>query len=234
MRILVTRPGREAEGTARALRARGHDVFVSPVLEVMPTGVPLPKGPFVAVLATSAQAINALAEAQARSLRTTPLYVVGARTAAAAQARGLRNPEVVAEDGARLAASLREAGLSSRNVLYLAGRDRKPTLEDACAKLDCQVEVAVVYEARPVASLTPEAVAGLRDGSIDAVLHYSRRSAMLTLGLVRKAGLMSGFARARHLCLSKDIATPLSEAGLKVVISPAANTRSLFEMLETS
>jgi uroporphyrinogen-III synthase len=92
----------------------------------------------------------------------------------------------------------------------------------------------VVYEARPAVSLTPEAVAALQDSNIDAVLHYSRRSATLTLVLVRKAGLMAGFSRARHVCLSQDVATPLREASLKVVISPAANTRSLFEMLETS
>jgi uroporphyrinogen-III synthase len=232
MRVLVTRPARAAEGTARMLRARGHEVLVAPVLEVVPTGAPLPAGPFAAVLATSAQAFEALSEAQVHGLREAPLYLVGARTAAASRARGLAVPRVVAPDGARLAESLREAGLSSRNVLYLAGRDRKATLEEACAKLDCRLHVVEVYEARPADGLTPEVVAALEGCRIDAVLHYSRRSAELALELARAAGVLPGFSHARHVCLSGDVAEPLRAAGVPTVISTAPNTHALFDALE--
>jgi uroporphyrinogen-III synthase len=58
MRVLVTRPAREAESTARRLQARGHQAVVAPVLEIVRTGFTLPEGPFDAVLATRAWRIS--------------------------------------------------------------------------------------------------------------------------------------------------------------------------------
>ena len=57
MRLLVTRPADQAEQTAQKLRALGHLPIVAPVLEIAPTGAPLPQGGFDLVLATSAQAL---------------------------------------------------------------------------------------------------------------------------------------------------------------------------------
>jgi uroporphyrinogen-III synthase len=233
MRILVTRPARVAEETASRLGGLGHEPVVSPVLDVAATGAVLPPGPFDMVLATSAQAIEALTEAQIRQISGVPLYVVGARTAAAVELRGLAHAVSVAVDGAKLAQTLREAGMSSRNVLYLAGRDRKTGLEEACAKLDIALAVAVLYEARPAAALTPAAISALRDGQIDAVLHFSRRSAEIFLQLARAAHLGGALRRPRHICLSADVAAPLLAEGLTVVLSPAPNALSLFGALES-
>jgi uroporphyrinogen-III synthase len=233
MRVLVTRPAREAGQTAAGLRALGHEAVISPVLEVVAIGSALPDEPFDLVLATSAQAIEALTEAQIQQISGVPLYVVGARTAAAAERRGVAHPASVAVDGAKLAQTLREAGMSSRNVLYLAGRDRKADLEEACAKLDVRLSVAVLYEARPAKALTPAAISTLNEGTLDAVLHFSRRSAEVFLQLARTANLTEALQRPRHFCLSGDVATPLLQDGLTAVVSPAPNAQSLFGMLES-
>ncbi len=56
---------------------------------------------------------------------------------------------------------------------------------------------------------------------LEAVLHYSRRSAALALALARSAGREPALYRLKHLCLSHDVAVPLVEAGLAAHFVPA-------------
>ena len=123
--------------------------------------------------------------------------------------------------------------MSSRNVLYLAGRHRKSAIEAACAKLDCQLFVVEIYEAQPAASLTDEAVEALRGGRIDAVLHFSRRSAEVFLGLADAAGLKDRLQAVHHVCISADAAQPLRSSCLPVAIAEAPDALSLFATLES-
>jgi uroporphyrinogen-III synthase len=58
--------------------------------------------------------------------------------------------------------------------------------------------------------MDPPVAAGLADGSIDAVLHYSRRSASLFRDMAAAAGVdPSGVL---HICISDDAAAPLFTA----------------------
>ena len=184
-------------------------------------------------IAAAVQAIEALTLAQVEALSGVPLHVVGRRTAAAARARGFASPASVAADGAELAQTLREAGMSSRNVLYLAGRHRKSAIEEACAKLDCQLSVVEIYEAQPAASLTDEVLEALNSGRIDAVLHFSRRSAEVFLGLADAAGLKDRLQAVHHVCISADAAQPLRSSCLPVAIAEAPDALSLFATLES-
>ena len=106
----------------------------------------------------------------------SPLYVVGARTARAAEARGWRLAAPPAPDAARLAETLRRELPPGASVLYLAGRDRKPALEAALGGF-CALEVAEAYVAEARASWRPPEIRAL--ASCAAALHYSRRSAVL-------------------------------------------------------
>ncbi len=62
MRILLTRPQADAERTAAALRARGHEVIVAPLLDIeIVSDAELGGGPWAAILVTSANAVRAIA-----------------------------------------------------------------------------------------------------------------------------------------------------------------------------
>ena len=62
MRLVITRPEPDASRTAQALARLGHEPILSPMLDVvLDPAVALPEGPFQAVLATSSNAIRALA-----------------------------------------------------------------------------------------------------------------------------------------------------------------------------
>ncbi len=178
-----------------------------------------------AVVATSAKAFIGQATLEA----TPPLYAVGARTARAAEARGWRLAAPPAPDAAQLIETLRRELPPAARVLYLAGRDRKPTLE---AALDgfCALEVVEAYAAEARDTWSPAEIRAL--ASCSAALHYSRRSATLAVRLAEKSGRAEHFLALSHFCLSDDVAKPLLESGAPcVVVAERPNEAALFAAL---
>ncbi|WP_158811129.1 uroporphyrinogen-III synthase [Beijerinckia sp. L45] len=226
MRLLLTRAAEDAARTRTKLEAAGHTVFVSPVLVFEPTGEPWTHNQPEGLVATSSRAFSAIAD-ESPDLLPLPLYLVGARTEAAARRHGFAGPVIVAPDGAGLVAILQ--GQPAMRLLYLAGVDRKPDIEAGLAATLHRLMVIETYEAVAVESLKPEVVAALRNGVIDGVLHYSRRSAEIFLMLAARASVDQ--TKTPHLCLSSDVAAPLREAGcLEVHVAPTpdeAGMRSL-------
>ena len=229
MRVLVTRPRHDAERTAEALRALGHEPLPSPVMEVVATGAPVARDGAQALIATSAQAFNCLGAGVASTLAGLPLFLVGARTARAAQAAGLGEPEACTPRAEDLVPAIASWRAPPARLLYLAGHTRKPDLEMHLLVQGYELAVPVVYEARPVHALAPRAASALRAGQIDAVLHFSRRSAALFMTLVTREGLAAQLMRVRHICISDDAAEPLEG---RVVIAPTPDSEGLFAALE--
>jgi uroporphyrinogen-III synthase len=198
VRVLVTRPPELAARTARLLSALGHQPLLAPVLEIAPTGAAPPDGPFDVLLATSAQAFIGLTP-PAR-LRFAPLACVGEKTAEAGRAAGL-SVSIVAPRAETLAQWL--IGEKAQcSALYLAGRERKPILEERLREAGWRLEIVETYDARPVAAWPVEVETALMRDEIDAILHYSSRSAELALALTG-ADVAS---RLWHFCLSPEIA----------------------------
>jgi len=227
MRVLVTRPPDQAPQTAEKLVALGHQPFLAPVLEIVPTGAKPPGGAFDLLLATSAQAFLGLEPSSA--IAALPLACVGAKTAEAGRKLGLSVPWVGADSEA-LAAMLLSEG-DAKSALYLAGRERKGVLERLLRDNGWRVEIVETYEARPV-TVWPENIrAALARNEIDAVLHYSPRSAALALVL---AGRDSA-RRLRHFCLSAEIASVCRDwaPGEKIIASSQPDEESLMTLLRT-
>jgi len=214
VRLLLTRPEPDAQRTAAALRAHGHDVIVAPLLRIAPVAdAPIGAGPWAAILITSANAAHALAaHAGATELRALPVFAVGRRSADAMAAAGFAG--VTSADGnvgdlARLvAARLQPAA----RLLYLAGEDRSGDLAGDLRAHGFAVETTVIYRAIATPGLPP-AVAQALAGGIDGVLHFSRRSAEVFVDAARAAGLLESALQAAHFCLSAPIAEPLAQAG---------------------
>jgi uroporphyrinogen-III synthase len=214
VRLLLTRPEPDAQRTAAALRAQGHDVIVAPLLRIAPIAdAPIGTGPWAAILITSANAAHAIAtDARVAPLRALPVFAVGRRSADAMAAAGFA--DVTSADGnvgdlARLvAARLQPAA----RLLYLAGEDRSGDLAGDLRARGFAVETTVIYRAIAAASLPPAAAQALASG-IDGVLHFSRRSAEFFVDAARAAGVLESALRAAHFCLSAPIAEPLAQAG---------------------
>jgi uroporphyrinogen-III synthase len=235
MRLLVTRPEGEGERTAAALRLRGHEVWLAPLLRIEAIeDAELGAGPWQAALFTSANAVLAIAaHRRFAELKGLPAYVVGIRSAKAAAAAGFA--PVHSADGdidalvALVAAKVQD---TRRPLIYLAGEQRTGDLAGALAARGLTVETAVVYRGVMVTRLPPRVETLLATGEIDAVLHYSARSAQAFLGALTATGSADLSINIKHLCLSSQVAAPLLAAGVSSVgVAAAPNELALFECI---
>lgn len=214
VRLLLTRPEPDAQRTAAALRAQGHDVITAPLLRIEPVPeAQIGEGPWAAILITSANAAHVIsAHARVAPLRALPVFTVGRRSADAMAAAGFA--DVTSADGnvsdlARLvAARLQPTG----PLLYLAGEDRAGDLAGDLRGRGFAVETTIVYRSIAATALPPAAAQALASG-IDGVLHFSRRSAEAYVDAARAAGVLGRALKPIHFCLSAQVAEPLAQAG---------------------
>ena len=229
MRILVTRPEPDGERTAQKLRARGCEVVLAPVLQmVLLDQVEVGAGPWDAVAMTSANAAHALARHSRRlELVRLPVLTVGRHTAEAARAAGFT--DIASADGNEQTLARLIGGhlVGGNKILYLAGEDRAGDLAAAVAPHGVKVETVVVYRAVAADCLPEATAAALRAGEFNGVLHFSRRSALIYLDCARAAGVLDSALQPFQYCISKAVAEPLMAAGAKqiaVAKSPEENT----------
>ncbi len=233
MRIIVTRPQPDAERTADALRAQGHEVVVAPLLRLETLKEDFGAGPFAAVLITSANGARAAAQhPRADELRALPWFAVGDRSAAAARAEGFAGVTSADGDAGDLADLVAERCRDAKApLLYLAGSERSGDLSGDLQARGFAVRTAIGYRAvaLPFPPLLQQA---LQQAAVDAVLHFSRRSAELYVRGAAEAGITSPALKPRHYCLSAQVAEPLVAAHVsRVVIADAPNETALLAAL---
>jgi uroporphyrinogen-III synthase len=232
MRLVVTRPPADSERTAAALRARGHDVLVAPLMRVEAAAAGL-AGNWGAVVITSANAPGAIdGNAACAALFKLPLFAVGRRSAEAARQAGFTNVTSAGGDVRDLVQLVAERHADAKApLLYLAGEDRAADLVAELAVHGIAAEMRVVYRA-VTAPFPPALTAALKAGEVDAVLHFSKRSAENYLAGAALAGVTAPALEVRHICLSSQIAAPLSDAGAgRIAIAPRPDEAALLASL---
>jgi uroporphyrinogen-III synthase len=237
MAVLVTRPHPDNEATARDLRARGFKVLLAPMLRLEPVAISDDlEGDYGAVIVTSANALRAIETQLAQSgLLGLPLFAVGDHTATAA--RGLGFAEVISAEGD--AAALRDRVLSAKQLkkdgalLYLAGADLSRDLAGDFAAQGRDVVTVVTYRMVALSHLPREACEAFAANQIDAVLHYSQRSARAFLDAARSDGVEISALSVLQCCLSANVALALREAGAaQVQVAASPDENALFAALE--
>jgi uroporphyrinogen-III synthase len=232
MRLIVTRPQEDSERTAATLRARGHEVLIAPLLKVEPVAADL-RTNWGGVIITSANAANAIAAHPAGDgLTRLKLFAVGQRSAQAARQAGFTDVMSAGGDVRDLVRTLiaRKADAAAP-LLYLAGEDRARDLIGELTARGIAAEMVVIYRAA-TAPFPPALTAALKDGTVDAVLHYSTRSAETYVAGAREAGVGNQALAVRHICLSAAIAAPLTAAGAAdVVVAPRPDEAALLERI---
>jgi uroporphyrinogen-III synthase len=90
----------------------------------------------------------------------------------------------------------------------------------------------VVYHATMVTDLPPDVRAALVSRAIDAILHYSARTAAAFVAATARAGIEDLSTQARHLCLSAQVAAPLAAAGAKAIeVASEPNEQALLALI---
>lgn len=233
MRVVVARPQPDAERTGRRLAASGYQPLVVPLMTTVPLETDLTVADDVlALTATSANALLVLTGGLPASYSRLPFFAVGSRTAEAARLSGATDVREGAGTAQELADLIAAELPPGSGVLYLAGRVRKPDLEQKLAACGLIPAVHETYTVQAPDKL-PSALADLLRSHEPAVmLHYSRRSAELAIELARSAGLIEAFLGLSHKALSKDVAEPLQRAGAgNVIVSAQPDEDSLFATL---
>lgn len=173
--LLLTRP--EAHSRALAAALPGLRIMISPVMEIVPTGVPVSLAGVAGVIVTSSNGANL-----GPDLTGLKAYCVGERTADAVRARG-GEVMLVALDAEELLARIEGPG----PLLHLRGEHASGQVAKRLSSAGTETHEAVVYrqELRP---LTAEARA-LIEGEAPLVLPlFSPRSARLVAGDVVRIG----------------------------------------------
>ena len=215
----------DANATAARLRRFGFSVVCLPVIEIRASPVDPQRLRYDAVIASSDKAFLSDPPIDRRSA----LYVVGARTARAAEERGWRLASPPARNADELITTLTAMLKPGASALYLAGRDRKETVEAALAEM-FQLEVVETYAAEAREAWRPSEARAL--ASCVAGLHYSRRSAELAAALAKRAGAEACLLKLKHVCLSRDVAQPLQALGAtRIALAETPDEAGLFHTL---
>ena len=239
MAVLVTRPHPDDETTAAGLRAQGFEVLQAPMLRFEPVAFHDDlDARYGAVIVTSANALRGLApHLDGSRLLKLPLYAVGEHTAAAARGVGFEN--VIPANGD--ATALRELMLASvkarelkkaSTLLYFAGADLARDLAGELGERGFTVVTHTTYRMTPVASLPREVCEAFAANRIEAVLHYSRRSARAFLEAARAAGVEISALAIPQCCISAAVASVVRDAGSsQVTVASSPDENALFDAL---
>jgi uroporphyrinogen-III synthase len=230
MAVLVTRPRPDDEATAAGLRARGFEVLLAPMLRFEPVAFDDDENldeevRYGAVIVTSANALRGIeAQLKASQLLKLPLFAVGEHTAAAARTIGFET--VVPATGG--AAGLRDLVLASVKaktlkkaspLLYLAGADLARDLAGELGERGFTIVTQTTYRMVPLSGLPRETCDAFAANRIEAVLHYSRRSARAFLESVRAAGVEISALAIPQCCISAAVASVVRDAGATQVLT---------------
>jgi uroporphyrinogen-III synthase len=232
MRALITRPEEDAASLADALRKRGIEPVIEPMLAVAPeTEDAIDMAGVQALLFTSANGVRELARREKR--RDLPVYAVGDATARAAHAAGFGKVASAGRDAEALA-KLVAAQLKPPDgaLLHPRGRDTTGHLESALRAAGFELHEPVVYRADAAKSLSPSVRKMLADGGIELALFFSPRTARNFATLARDAKLGDATRNMTAACLSKPVADALAPLVFgRVIVAPQPNQESLLDVL---
>ncbi|HSM94444.1 MAG TPA: uroporphyrinogen-III synthase [Rhizomicrobium sp.] len=232
MRILVTRPEEDAAEISQRLRVLGHQVIAAPLLKIVfYDGPEISLDGVQAILASSANGVRAIARRTPR--RDVPLFAVGPQTEAEARAAGFTHVRNAHGDGAALArATAGWVKPEGGALLHAAGAEAPRLLVAELEKSGFTVRREVLYEAQAAARLPEEAAEVLKSGALDAVLHFSARSARTFADCVMREGLATTCEKLIALCISNACAQALSPLHFREIrIAAAPNQQALLELL---
>ena len=241
VRVVVTRARDQAGPMVRRLESLGAEAILAPTIEIVPPADPGPLdaacarvGTFDWVVFTSVNAVACFVRRLAatgggvRDLRGVRLCAVGAATAEALAAQGLRTdlvPDEYRSEGVLRALRGRGALAGSR-VLLPRGNLARDLLPTALRRAGAEVTAVTAYRttAADLEGRAAELRRMLGDGRVDVVTFTSGssvRNFVRAVGEDQASGLLR---RAEVACIGPVTAEAASRLDIAVTIVPAEST----------
>jgi uroporphyrinogen-III synthase len=233
LKVLVTRPLEDGVEIAARLADMGHQALLAPLLTPRFHDGPLleESGPDLedvqAILASSANGIRALVRRTAR--RDFSIFAVGPQTAEEARKAGFREIRNADGDAKDLAEAVSRWAAPKGVLLHVCGEEAPGTLAENLSRHGFNVRRLALYSIEPARQLPSEAVAALKDGSLDAALFFSPRSARLFRELAD--GLPTDGLLA--LCISAATAQALASMPFaRTLVAARPNQAAILALIE--
>jgi uroporphyrinogen III methyltransferase / synthase len=236
IRVVVTRPERQAGGLVAAFAAAGARVEELPLLAVVPPADAAPLTAAVAAAAgfdwiafTSANAVDAFfARLDGPPPAGPRLAVVGAATAAALRGQGASpdhvsgggDAEALGSELAALAAGRLDAGASPLRVLLPQAADARPALAARLAAAGAEVVAVVAYDKRLPAEAAARAREIFGDDSTAPLGWVTFTSPRIVRHFVEL--FVADWPRRRPTLLAASIGTVTSGALVAAGVEPVA------------
>lgn len=226
MRALITRPRTDVAELERALRRRGVQTMIEPMLAIewMPD-VDVDLAGVQALLFTSSNGVRAFAAFSKR--RDVRCFAVGDATARTCREAGFT--EVFSADGdvdalANLVIS--SCRPEDGRLVHVAGSVAAGDLAGALQAAAFRVTRVPFYQSRPVTALSDALRRALRGGDLGLVLFFSPRTASTFVSLVRAAGLEGACKGVDALCLSPAVARRAGEISWRRIVVASSPTQA--------
>lgn len=234
MHLIVTRPETDAAEMAGRIEAMGHRVSLAPLLDMRPTGVRLDFAGVQAIVATSRNALRALADGpQLGAVKRLPIFVVGPASAEFARDIGFTTARA-GTGGGRQLLPLIEATCTTGGgpLLYLSGDAVAFDMGAALGGAGYEVRHQVVYEAVEAASLPGSVVSAIQGGEVAGVIVMSARTAKVFMRLAREAGAGSEAERLAYLCISQSVADALGEPKPRILVADRPTSEEMLALVK--
>ncbi|MBM3622991.1 MAG: hypothetical protein FJX20_20105 [Alphaproteobacteria bacterium] len=220
MRVLVTRPEPEASRFAGALREKGHEPLLAPLLRhralTPPTDLDDRLETAQAVLLTSVNGARVLAEATTK--RDLRLLVVGDATAEAAERLGFHDTLSASGDVTALAVLVRkQLRPDAGPLLHAGGAVTAGDLVGQLAAAGYAIAHVALYETHLAETLPFDIERALGEGSVDVVTLFSPRTAEAFVKLTARPEIARGLARTAAVVMSPAGAERVASLPWRVV-----------------
>jgi uroporphyrinogen-III synthase len=234
MHLIVTRPEADAAEMAGRIEAMGHRVSLAPLLDMRPTGARLDFAGVQAIVATSRNALRALADGPLlEAVKRLPIFVVGPASAELARDIGFTTVTAGTGGGRQLLPLIEETCTTGGGpLLYLSGDAVAFDMGAALGDAGYDVRHQVVYEAVEASSLPGDVVSAIRGGEVAGVILMSARTAKVFIRLARKAGAGSEAERLAYLCISQTVADALGEPKLRVLVADRPTSEEMLALVK--
>ena len=237
MKLIVTRPEPAATRTAEKLQAMGHEVAISPVLEIVATDTKMPNGDYSMIIITSASALQVLKQQDFdQPLLNIAVYVVGDKTAKNAKDFGFQNVHSAAGNALDLAELIKlrfDVSATAKNpALYICGQHSTSGFTDELSKIGLNFNRWINYNANLVDHLTNKSINFLTSDDSIGILLYSARSARRFSELIDQQIITYNIDNMNIFVLSSTIKDALSKDLQKVAkIAQKPDEQSLFALI---
>lgn len=214
-RIILTRPRKISNSTAKMLQARGYQTIIEPLFFVKSRNLDhniFSDKNIQAILISSSNAVFALEKLKIQ--KNQLILAIGKRSAAQIQKLGYGNI-IIANNSALSLLKLSEQTLrrDGGEIIYFSGEKITRDLTISLSSKGFLATRIITYETKARKSLSKQIIWEFQNKNNFKILAYSRNTVSIFFNLLKKDNLLAHCPKMKLLCFSNKISKYAKELG---------------------